>query len=236
MESPQPATYAVLSNGFRIRYARHEAVGASTRLFLANDTSTGYVDVPTSGIVGYEQDEVPAPAGPPTASEAATPSSPQPAADVEQLAAEAARQHQVDADFIGAVIRAESGGNARAVSPKGAQGLMQLMPETAARLGVADSLNPAANVEGGTRYLRALLEMYGGDAVRALAAYNAGPERVQQYGGVPPYRETRAYVGRVIRDYNRKKAAQSGTSTLQAGDRASRGTSKQRDAGGAALR
>jgi soluble lytic murein transglycosylase-like protein len=85
---------------------------------------------------------------------------------------------------------------------------MQLMPKTAGELGVRDAYDPASNVEGGTTYLRALLEQYNGDAVKALAAYNAGAERVAQYGGVPPYPETRAYVRRVIADYNAKKLAQ----------------------------
>ena len=82
---------------------------------------------------------------------------------------------------------------------------MQLMPETANKLGIIDSFDPAANIDGGTRYLRALLLRYDGDAVKALAAYNAGAHRVDQYKGVPPYRETRAYVASIIRDYNRAK-------------------------------
>ncbi len=114
----------------------------------------------------------------------------------------------MDADFIASVIRAESGNNPHAVSRKGAQGLMQLMPGTASKLGVKNSFDPAENVDGGVRYLRELLLLYNNDMVKALAAYNAGPQRVQQYKGVPPYRETHAYVARVINDYNRKKLAQ----------------------------
>jgi len=106
------------------------------------------------------------------------------------------------------VIKAESGFNAHAVSPKGAQGLMQLMPGTASQLGVPNAFDPQANVEGGTKYLRELLERYNFDLVKALAAYNAGPQRVEQFGGVPPYYETRAYVARIVKDFNRKKAAQ----------------------------
>jgi soluble lytic murein transglycosylase-like protein len=106
------------------------------------------------------------------------------------------------------VIKAESGFNVRAVSPKGAQGLMQLMPGTASQLGVPNAFDPQANVEGGTRYLRELLERYNFDLVKALAAYNAGPQRVEQFGGVPPYYETRAYVARIVKDFNKKKVAQ----------------------------
>jgi soluble lytic murein transglycosylase-like protein len=84
---------------------------------------------------------------------------------------------------------------------------MQLMPQTASQLGVQNAFNPQANVEGGTRYLRELLERYNFDLVKALAAYNAGPQRVEQYGGVPPYYETKAYVARIVRDYNKKLAA-----------------------------
>jgi soluble lytic murein transglycosylase-like protein len=106
------------------------------------------------------------------------------------------------------VIRAESGFKVHAVSPKGAQGLMQLMPQTASKLGVPNAFDPQANVDGGTRYLRELLEKYNFDLVKALAAYNAGPHRVDQYHGVPPYRETRHYVASIVRDFNRKKLAQ----------------------------
>jgi len=116
--------------------------------------------------------------------------------------------YRLDPDLINSVILAESGFNSRAVSPKGAQGLMQLMPATAGTLGVTNPLDPQANVDGGTRYLRQLLERYNFDLIKALAAYNAGPLRVQQYRGVPPYRETQAYVAKIVHDYNRKKIAQ----------------------------
>jgi soluble lytic murein transglycosylase-like protein len=85
---------------------------------------------------------------------------------------------------------------------------MQLMPGTATKLGVPNAFDPQANVEGGTRYLRELLERYNFDLVKALAAYNAGPQRVEQFGGVPPYYETKAYVARIVRDFNKKKVAQ----------------------------
>jgi soluble lytic murein transglycosylase-like protein len=106
------------------------------------------------------------------------------------------------------VIRAESNFKPHAVSKKGAQGLMQLMPSTAAQLGVADPFDPKANVEAGTAHLSALLDLYNNDPIKALAAYNAGAHRVKQYNGVPPYRETRDYINKIVRDFNAKKRAQ----------------------------
>jgi soluble lytic murein transglycosylase-like protein len=127
--------------------------------------------------------------------------------DLNEVVKAASGTYSLDPDLVTSVIRAESGFNVRAVSPKGAQGLMQLMPQTASQLGVHNAFDPQANVEGGTRYLRELLERYNFDLIKALAAYNAGPQRVEQYGGVPPYYETKAYVARIVRDYNRKLAA-----------------------------
>ncbi len=193
------AEMANLSNGFSLRHDHHEVVGATTRLYMSADAAAGYVDVPTAEIESFEP-------APPDLQDAAVPG-PKPQ-DLKSIVSAASSQHQVDADFIASVIRAESGNNPRAVSPKGAQGLMQLMPGTAGKLGVTDSFDPAANVDGGVRYLRELLLLYNGDMIKALAAYNAGPQRVEQYKGVPPYRETHAYVARVIKDYNRKKLAE----------------------------
>ncbi len=197
--SASAADLAHLRNGFSIRHERRQTLGDRTRLYLAADGSD-FVDVPTADILGYEHDDSPPPADPAAAA------APQPF-DVERIIGRAAGLHQIDPDFLRSVIRAESAFNPRAVSPKGALGLMQLMPSTAGRLGVTNPFQPEANVEGGTRYLRQLLIDYHGDAIKALAAYNAGPERVAQYGGVPPYRETHAYVARVITDYNRRKKA-----------------------------
>jgi soluble lytic murein transglycosylase-like protein len=121
--------------------------------------------------------------------------------------------YQLDPDLVTSVIRAESGFNVRALSPKGAQGLMQLMPQTATQLGVHNAFDPQANVEAGTRYLRELLERYNFDLIKALAAYNAGPQRVEQYNGVPPYYETKAYVARIVRDFNKKKLAAKAAAT-----------------------
>ncbi len=121
---------------------------------------------------------------------------------------EAAAKNRLDPDFVASVIRAESNFKPHAVSPKGARGLMQLMPSTAAQLGVTDAFDPKANIDAGTAHLNSLLNLYHDDPVKALAAYNAGAHRVEQYHGVPPYRETRAYVSKIVRDFNAKKRAQ----------------------------
>lgn len=122
------------------------------------------------------------------------------------LIAAAAGRYQVDYALIKAVIKAESNFNHRAVSPKGARGLMQLMPYTASILQVADSFEPEANIEGGVRYLNYLVNLYEGRLPFALAAYNAGEKAVAKYGGIPPYRETQNYVKRVLDLYLRYSA------------------------------
>jgi soluble lytic murein transglycosylase-like protein len=114
---------------------------------------------------------------------------------------EAAYVYQVHPDLIGAVIQAESAGDPRAVSRKGAQGLMQLMPATAERLGISDPFDPRQNILGGTCYLRFLLDTFRGDITLALAAYNAGEMAVFRHRGIPPYRETREYLWKVARSY-----------------------------------
>jgi len=115
----------------------------------------------------------------------------------------ASQRWGVDESLIRAVITQESGGDAQATSHCGAQGLMQLMPETAKSLGVTDPYNPEQNIMGGARYLRSMLDRFKGDVSLALAAYNAGPGAVQQYGGVPPYAETQNYVASVMSHYRR---------------------------------
>ena len=185
---------AVLQNGFTIHHVRHEALGETTRLFVSEE-ATSYIDVPSAQIQSIQEIQV---------SDKVVP---QPAVSVSEAVNAASDKHQIDPDLINSVIRAESGFNPHAVSSKGAQGLMQLMPDTATKLGVKDAFDPTANVNAGTQYLRDLLVLYHGDMVKALAAYNAGPQRVAQYHGVPPYHETRAYVAQIVRDFNRKKLA-----------------------------
>jgi hypothetical protein len=188
---------AILQNGFSIRHERRETVGSVTRLYLGTDKAE-YVDIGTDQIERFEEDLAPLVSLTP-------PARPQ---NLNEVINAISDRHHIDPDLINSVIHAESGFNPRAVSPKGAQGLMQLMPQTALQLGVSNPFDPRSNVEGGTRYLSELLQRYNFDLIKALAAYNAGPQRVQHYGGVPPYYETRAYIARIVRDFNRKKLAQ----------------------------
>jgi soluble lytic murein transglycosylase-like protein len=123
------------------------------------------------------------------------------------MLASAGRAHNLDADLLASVVKAESNGNAHAVSRAGAQGLMQLMPSTAGDLGVQNGFEPDENVRGGTTYLDALLTRYHENLALALAAYNAGPAAVDKYHGIPPYHETRVYVARVIHEFNRRVKA-----------------------------
>lgn len=223
---------AILRNGFTIRHERRISFGSNTRLYMSAD-QTSFVDIPTAEIDRIEPDLTPPPEASPdpapvmaaapapasaTPGPVAVPAAPattpgpsaavQPRLNIPDAVSQASERYRLDPDLLNSVIRAESGFNPHAVSRKGAQGLMQLMPETASKLGVPNAFDPGANVDGGTRYLRELLERYNFDLVKALAAYNAGPKRVEQYGGVPPYYETRAYVASIVRDFNRKKLAQ----------------------------
>jgi hypothetical protein len=233
---------AVLKNGFSIRHERREVVGDVTRLYV-NAEGSSYVDVPTIEIERFEAaPELPAPAdqlpayrtdsslhiGNTVGSASGFPGRPQ--TNLTDVVNEASGRYKLDPDLVNSVIKAESGFNVRAVSPKGAQGLMQLMPGTASNLGVGNVFDPQANVEGGTKYLRELLERYNFDLVKALAAYNAGPQRVEQFGGVPPYYETRAYVARVVKDFNKKKVAQKATTAPAQKTKSAKATSGDRSA------
>jgi hypothetical protein len=186
---------ATLRNGFTIHFERREPRGEVTRLYLS-DSADSFVDVPTDDIIEIETDSTP-PAAPQIRPPSNRPVHP---VDLDQALSAASHNNNVSPDLLRSVIRAESGFNPKARSGKGAQGLMQLMPETAARMGVKDPWDPEENVEGGARYLSQLLGRYHNDLPIALAAYNAGPERVQQYRGIPPFPETIAYVSRVLRD------------------------------------
>jgi hypothetical protein len=211
---------AVLKNGFSIVHQRREVIGELTRLYISADGSN-FVDVPTDDIEHFEAapDEPTSTALPASASRLSSAPKPagydagrafpaRPKTDLTQVVNEISGKYRLDPDLVNSVIKAESEFNPHAISPKGAQGLMQLMPGTASQLGVRNAFDPQANVDGGTKYLRELLEMYNFDLVKALAAYNAGPQRVERFGGVPPYYETRAYVAKIVRDFNKKKAAQ----------------------------
>lgn len=120
------------------------------------------------------------------------------ARDLEGLARNVARRYDMDEDLVTAVIQAESGFNPEALSRVGAMGLMQLMPGTAADMDVDDPFDPAQNLDGGVRYLKWMLQRFEGRVDLALAAYNAGPSAVERHGGIPPYRETRNYVSRIM--------------------------------------
>jgi len=191
---------AVFHNGFRVRAEKHEVLGATTRLY----TSSGFMDVPSSDIASFEVEEYIAPVKSPTPvpAEASTP----PAVvrlTPQELVEQAATRHGLRPEFVASVAQVESALRPNAVSPKGAVGLMQLMPGTAQELGV-NPHDPAQNAEAGARYLKQLLLKYAGsrDPVRlALAAYNAGPGAVDKYGNIPPYRETQEYIERVLRKY-----------------------------------
>jgi len=159
---------------------------ASGNLVLSNKPQSGESAVTTYAVPGTN-----------TIRTASQPAEEQGETDYEELIRESATRYRVSPDLVRAVIQAESGFNRWAVSPKGAMGLMQLMPATARDLGVADPFHPGQNIRGGVAYLAALLERFDNDVVRALAAYNAGPERVERYKGVPPYRETQNYVKKI---------------------------------------
>ena len=191
------AELAVLRNGYVMRLDHRETRGEVTRLYMDGGTQN-YVDVQHDQILRFEQPaEIPVT---PVVDPVRTTS-------LQDIVTEASNRYGIDPDLVFSLIRAESAFNLNAVSPKGAQGLMQLMPQTATRLGVENPMDAADNVDGGTRYLRELLTRYNQDLIKALAAYNAGPARIQQFHGVPPYAETIAYITRVVRDLNHRKLA-----------------------------
>jgi soluble lytic murein transglycosylase-like protein len=184
------AEIALLASGLTLKLEGHRVEDGLVVLMLKGG---GEMGVPASAVRGFVPDEV--------LDEVAAPQG----GDLRETAALAARRHGLDPDLVIAVVSVESGFRPEAVSPKGAQGLMQLMPATAEALGIEDAFDPAQNLDGGARHLGQLLTLYGGDLAKALAAYNAGEGAVHRHGGVPPYRETRAYLKRVLERYRAGK-------------------------------
>jgi len=195
-----------LANGFDMRCDHHAQVGSVVRLYMSKGEGS-FIEMKPVEITSYETVPDPPP------SPAAAPMSPVRSdakltpADLRLMLTDAGEHHNLDADLLASIVKAESNGNAHAVSHAGARGLMQLMPGTAADLGVADSFAPDQNVRGGSAYLDELLRRYHDNIALALAAYNAGPAAVDNYHGIPPYHETRAYVARVIHEFNRRVLA-----------------------------
>jgi len=183
--------HVTLTDGSVFDCVRRDVTGDTVRLYL---TAENYVDVAAKRVALVEM--MPDPVAPEL---------PKPVATIGDMMAKSGAEHRIDVDLLASVIKAESGGQVKAVSRTGARGLMQLMPGTAAELGVKDAFVAEQNIAGGTAYLDQLLTRYKDDLQKALAAYNAGPGAVDRYHGVPPFRETREYVTRVILEYNRRK-------------------------------
>jgi soluble lytic murein transglycosylase-like protein len=188
------AEYVVLKSGQRLVVTGYQLIGETYKLQLAG----GSAELPASEVVAIEPEEI-------------FHSTPKPAlADIPyaNFISSAALNHGVDADLIVSVITAESKFNPKAISRKNARGLMQLLPETASRLGLKNSFDPQENIEAGTTYLRELLDRYDNNLALTLAAYNAGPQRIDQFKAIPPYRETISYVRRVQKTYDLRKKSQ----------------------------
>jgi len=197
----QAGEFVVLSNGFRIHADSHSADGA----LISLQTSDGAIEIPASSVAAFEQEECTAPAPKPAI--VPPPESPRQNLTAQELVTRAAIDAGLPPAIVHSIARAESGYRENAVSRKGAIGLMQLMPATAAEFD-ADPHDPAQNAEAGARYLRNLLEKYENDphqVSKAVAAYNAGPAAVDKYRGIPPYRETIQYVQRVLKQYEKEQ-------------------------------
>jgi len=186
------AEYIVLRNGQRLKVTGYQLVGDKYHLQMTG----GKVEVAAEEVVAIEPEDVFTP----------VPATVAPQPLYRDLVEASAKKYNVDADLITSVIAVESNFDPKAASRKNARGLMQLLPETAAQLGVKNIDDPAENIDAGTRYLRDLLQKYNNDLSLALAAYNAGPEKVQLYGRIPPYSETISYVRRVKRGYDKSKS------------------------------
>jgi soluble lytic murein transglycosylase-like protein len=190
--------WALLSNGTRLPVDRHETEGSVTRLY----TGSGCIELSAGQVLGFETEGEKPPA--PPVREEVPPAQPEAPSVLSpgELADAAADKYGLPRKLVRSVMAAESAFQPHAVSPKGAIGLMQLMPDTARDLG-ANPHDPVQNVDAGTRYLRDLLIKYNGLLWHALAAYNAGPGAVDKYRGLPPYRETLQYVNRIHEAYNK---------------------------------
>lgn len=199
--SPVSGDSLVLRTGKSLRIESLECDAQACRARVAG----GEVVLSPADIVRVDADEIvdPEPA-PPAPNGSATQRSPR---SIEEIVAESARAFALPISLVRAVARAESAFRSDAVSPKGALGVMQLMPDTARRLGVKDAFDPEENIPAGARLLRQLLEKYEGRVAEALAAYNAGEGAVARHQGVPPYRETRGYIRKVVKDFNRNGGA-----------------------------
>jgi len=212
--SASAAERITLANGFDLVCNHHEMVDGRVRVFPKAADETDYLELKPEDVTGFEtvpeppveqkQDGVDAAKQSLSLGNAKKPETRLTGADMHQLLSKAGAEHNVDADLLASVVKAESGGYVRATSRTGARGLMQLMPGTAQQLGVTDSFAPDQNVRGGTTYLDWLLTRYHDNIALALAAYNAGPLAVDRYHGIPPYHETRLYVARVIHEFNRR--------------------------------
>ncbi len=200
------AERVTLGNGFVEHCDHHALVDGRMRLYLSAGEDN-YIEFAPDEIATFEKVPDPPVAAAPIVPQNSNRTAKLTAVDLREMLARVGTEHNLDVDLLASVVKAESDGNARAVSHAGAQGLMQLMPGTAAGLGVQDSFQPEQNVRGGSTYLDALLTRYHDNLSLALAAYNAGPEAVDKYHGIPPYSETRAYVARVIHEFNRRVLA-----------------------------
>lgn len=200
------AERVTLTNGFALECDHHAQIDGRMRLYMSSGDGN-YMEFKAADVAGFEAVAAPASESARAADGSVIPSERLTGNDVRQIVRAAGRAHNLDVDLLASVIKAESGGNAHAVSRVGARGLMQLMPSTANTLGVTDSFEPNENVRGGSAYLDALLTRYHENLAVALAAYNAGPAAVDRYHGIPPYRETQVYVARVIHEFNRRVKA-----------------------------
>jgi soluble lytic murein transglycosylase-like protein len=223
------AERVTLRNGFEMRCDHHAVIEGRIRLYLSPGEDS-YIEFRTEEVAAVEAlpdpppepkaAEPPAPASRPfsqstrnwtghsvSSKVVVPPETKLSEADLHEMLAKAGQAHNLDVDLLASLVKAESNGDARAISRAGAEGLMQLMPATAKDQGVTERFKPEENVRGGASYLDELLTRYHDNLALALAAYNAGPEAVDRYNGIPPYRETRAYVARVIHEFNRRVRA-----------------------------